>query len=82
MDIVLNKRMPEDIIGEISSFLPIEVRIWLSKTDYMKYREGVPIPFLFDNYIRRIIRLDCDFILQCFLKKRAKKWNNIRSWDY
>ena len=81
MNISLDE-LPEDIIGVIKEFLPVQTIIWLSKTNYIHYRCTIGVPYSFDSYIRRVIRNDYHFILQTQFNRNYKRWGEHSPWYY
>ena len=81
MNISLDE-LPEDIIGVIKEFLPVQTIIWLSKTNYIHYRCTIGVPYSFDSYIRRVIRKDYHFILQTQFNRNYKRWGENSPWYY
>ena len=82
MDLLLLENLPEDIVGVIGEFLPIRILIYCNKEQYKKYRQSITFFDNFDNYIRRIIRKDFNFILQEQINNKAKMWRSLKSWHY
>ena len=64
--------LPEDMIGEIYSFLPLTTMYILNKTLFNKHYPTIINKYTiasstFQSYIRRIIRRDCNFQLTYLL---------------
>ena len=81
MNILLN-RLPKDVVNIIGEYIPIQTRIWLSKTEYKKYRCSVGGINLFGGNLRKVIRNDFNFVLQIRLNQYYKKWKKKNTVYY
>jgi len=77
MNIQLLQILPVDVLYIIYNYLPQSTIMWLTHKDYMKNHKYIKhlIPNkLYDNYIRNIIRKDCDFVFQFIIKENYIHW--------
>ena len=79
--------LPEDIVGEIYSFIPITSLYTLNKPLFIKYYPVITQKYtindkVFQNYIRNLIRNDCDFKLRILLRNNLSKWIKPLNWKY
>jgi hypothetical protein len=79
----LVQKLPEDLVREVSSFLPKTTLVWLNKTFYRKYHKkirGMIPEKLYDNYIRSMVRQDNSFAFSYIAQENIIRWtcnNNI-----
>ena len=79
--------LPEDMIGEIYSFLPLTTMYILNKTLFNKHYPTIINKYTIasstcQSYIRRIIRRDCNFQLTYLLKSKNTKWMKKGDWKF
>jgi hypothetical protein len=80
----LNK-LPEDVISIIELYIPSSSLIFVNKNYYQKYHCLIKhlIPKnQFENYIRHIVRRDCDFVFLQILNDNFRKWLKIKQYVY
>lgn len=84
----INDILYYDIKNIIWGYIPVVVKVSLSKTLYLKYyktKNALIPPIHFRNYIRYIIRKDCSFVIKMNLNLYFDKWlkkKNIYYKDY
>ena len=71
--------LPEDVVGVIGEFLPLEISVFLNKKNYENNQEYITCD---DKNIRKIIRNDYDYLFLQKLRFNYKRWNKIRKWVY
>lgn len=79
--------LPEDIIGEIYSFIPITTTYCLNKKLFLAHYPKIIVKYsvhdnVFQNYIRNIIRNDCTFQLKLMLNYKKIIWGKPLKWKY
>lgn len=75
--LLLVKKLPEDLVSVVSSFLPKTTLVWLNKTFYRKYHTKIRriIPDkLYDNYIRSMARQDNSFTFSYIAEENIVRW--------
>jgi len=81
IDILEKKQIPEDIVGLIGEFLPLQISVFLNKENYENNQTAISV--LCDNKnIRKIIRSDYYYLFQHKLKFNYNRWKKIRKWTY
>ena len=68
--------LPEDMVGEIYSFVPITTLYILNKELFLKHYPTIIKNFIlqnstFQSYMRIIVRYDCDMQMELLLIKQA-----------
>ena len=71
------EKLPEDVVGVIGEFLPLQIAVFLNKTNYENNQA-----YISADCIRRIIRNDYHYLFLHKLKFNYKRWNKIRKWIY
>ena len=77
---ILNRifKLPDVLIEIIKDYLPLNITMVLNKTNYLKNNKYLKIcSESYDNYVRDMVRKDCDFVFNQIIEKNNKKW--IRS---
>ena len=77
--------LPDEIRNIIFDFLPPSVLLRLNRDYYIQYhpicKEQIPLRF-YENYIRNMVRQDCDFIFSLLLQENANRWIGIKKYVY
>jgi hypothetical protein len=77
-------KLPLELIDIIYSFVPLEVKAFLTKNNYRKYhgllREKIGKKI--ENYIRHTIRQDNDFVFNRILYDNYSKWFRMKNYYY
>ena len=79
------KSLPNEIINEIKSFIPITSLLFLNKYIYIKNHHIVKqmIPFeVYDTYIRDMVRKENVFVFERIMKENWKHWFKIKKYKY
>jgi hypothetical protein len=70
-------RLPDVMIHIIHEFVPLKVMLFISKDSYIHHHH-ILRPFISkhnkENYIRDIVRRDCDFVFSHLLNENFVKW--------
>lgn len=74
----------DDVIGVIKSFLPKEIRVWLSKEDYIAdhsvIKQMIPINH-YDEYIHDTINHDHSFVFTQILREQFDKFHKWKNFE-
>ena len=83
MDITLYNRLPDEILEYIlDKVLPL-YKYNLSKNFYIKYHYLISSKISnYDNYIRNIIRHDCNYVFDFLLNENFINWLNVKKIYY
>jgi hypothetical protein len=85
---LLNKinQLPDVLINIIYSYIPRVVTLFLNKTLYLSNHfilKQYIIPMNMENYIRDMLRRDCDFVFAQLLNENFTKWTfKIKHYRY
>lgn len=84
---MLCMELPEDMIGEIYKYIPITTLYTLNKQLFTRYYQIITDNYtvnstVFQNYMRHLIRRDCNFQMIYLLRYNFLKWNKPLSWKY
>ena len=71
------EKLPEDVVGVIGEFLPLQRAVFLNKTNYEKNQA-----YISADCIRRIIRNDYHYLFLHKLKFNYKRWNKRHKWYF
>jgi hypothetical protein len=76
--------LPIEIIDIIQEYIPVIVKVWLNKTNYLQYHLYVKPYFIksYESLIRDTIRRDNEFVFEILLKENIKKWFNMKKYIY
>lgn len=78
--------LPFELCDIIFSFIPDYNKIRLNKTYFQKYHHLIKSHIInnkTEDYIRNMLRQDCDFIFFQLLQENHFKWNNLmRNYYY
>jgi hypothetical protein len=77
--------LPQDIIGEIKSFIPTTRLLFLNKNLYLKNHHIVKlmIPLeVYDNYIRDMVRKEHVFVFEKIMQENWKHWLKMKKYKY
>jgi len=81
--ITLMNKLPEELIILIKDYIPVTKIISVNKTNYSLYhyllKKHIP---KYENYIRDVIRRDCDFVFNNLLIENYNKWFEIKNYIY
>ena len=75
------KQIPEDIVGVIGDFLPLQTRVFLNKKNYESNQRYISYRSDYKN-IRKIIRNDYNYLFYHKLKFNYKRWNKSYKWYF
>ncbi len=78
-------RLPEVLVDIVYSYIPKSVTMFLTKKKYTEYHHLIR-QFIdkrkIEQYIRRMVRDDNDFVFKHLLVENYKRWLNIRNYYY
>lgn len=77
--------LPDEIKDIILSFLPVRTRMLLSRQYYIDHHylfKSMVKQDMYENYIRTMIRKDCDFVFRLILQENIKRWVHIKKYVY
>jgi len=78
------KQLPDDIIIEVYSFIPHNIRFTLNKQEYNKSINNISTKMTqkkcFHRYIKHIIRRDYISIFSRYISVCHLKWETRRNW--
>jgi len=80
MDFFSKKYLPDELWRIIFEYLPNECKIKLNKQYYKKYHyliRNIIINRQTENYIRDMIKKDCDFVLMQLLLENNDRWKKM-----
>ena len=78
-------KLPNEIVAIVESYVPTFVKVFWNKTMYEANHKLV-IQFLsnqnknIEEYIRAIIRKDCDYVFSHLLVDNLSRWQNLRNY--
>lgn len=76
--------LPEDIVREITEFIPQYYFVYTNKTNFTNYhyliKELLLKKNIFETYVRYIVRRDNDFIFKYILHENYNKWVLIKKY--
>jgi hypothetical protein len=79
-------RLPNELIDMIYSYVPFKVKTFLNKYSYIHYHHLLRPMILkgnMENYIRDMLRRDCDFVFHHLLNENFAKWIfEIKNYKY
>ena len=84
IDTNLQDVLNDDVIGVIKSFLPKEIRVWMSKDDYVANHSVIKhmIPAnRYDQYIHDVIDKDHSFVFTQILREQFDKFHNWKHFE-
>jgi hypothetical protein len=77
--------LPCELNVTIYSYLPETYAIFLNKKLYLKkhklVKQWIP-PSLYDNYIRDMVRKDCEFVFTEIVDQNVKQWLKMKKYKY
>jgi hypothetical protein len=78
--------LPEEIKSIIYDFIPLDVIILCEKKKYEKYhpivKKIINQKNYYENYIRDMIRKDCEYVFSFLLVENYRKWFDIKKYVY
>ena len=78
-------KLPSDILKYILEFVPIDVKLWMTKENYSKYHPCIKDLIRredYENYIRDMVRRDNDFVFSFLLRENFNKWLSFKKYHY
>ena len=78
-------KLPDELVKEVFSFIPLSVLIWTNKKIYVKHHKLVKylIPScLYCPYTRDIIRRDSIFVFDLLIKEQGNIWFTSKKYCY
>jgi hypothetical protein len=80
--IILNK-LPECIVNMIYDYIPRKYLVFTNKNNYKKYHYILKSSITYyDNYIKKMVRKDCNFIFETIINENYNIWKNIKQYQY
>jgi hypothetical protein len=83
-DVSLQDVLNDDVIGVIKSFLPKEIRVWLSRDDYVAdhsvIKQMIPAD-RYDQYIHDVIKHDHSFVFTQILREQFDKFHRWKRFE-
>jgi hypothetical protein len=77
-------KLPEEIVREITEFIPKSVFVCTNKKNLSEYHHTIkPILLkknVYESYVRDIIRRDNDFIFYYIVKENYERWKSIKNY--
>jgi hypothetical protein len=85
--LMLIKKLPNDLVDYIKSYINPIVLLFLNKKYYDKYHSYIRLYVLnvknqYDNYVRDIIRRDNFFVFKRILVESSNRWLNYKDYCY
>jgi len=76
--------LPSELIAIIQEYIPVIVKVWLNKMNYLLYHSQVKSYFIkyYESLIRDTIRRDNDFVFHELLRENVHKWFNMKKYIY
>jgi hypothetical protein len=77
--------LPDELVKEVFTFIPLSVLLWTNKKMYIKYHNLVKylIPSsLYSPYTRDVIRRDSLFVFDLLVKEQGNIWLNSKKYCY
>ena len=78
--------LPMELKSIIYDFIPISVTLLCEKKKYVEnhsiIKKIIHDKNYYENYIRDMIRKDCDFVFYFLLDENYRKWLNIKKYVY
>jgi hypothetical protein len=78
--------LPDEIKNIIYAFIPLEIIILCEKKKYEEnhhiVKKIINQKNYYENYIRDMIRKDCDFIFSFLLEENYRKWFDMKKYAY
>jgi hypothetical protein len=78
---IFEKKIPNELITIIFSYIPYYRIVFLNKNFYLKYHYYLNINNK-ENYIKDIIRNDNSFVFQMIIHENINKWYKIKKYQY
>ena len=75
------EKLPEDVVGVIGQFLPLQIAVFLNRKNYENNQTYISQNCDNKN-IRKIIRNDYNYLFYHKLKFNYKRWKKLRKWVY
>jgi hypothetical protein len=80
-------RIPDDMKSLILSYLPPKTLVFLTQPFYHMYhpllkKENWIPPSRYENYVRDMVRRDCEFVFRGLLQENHVKWLNQKKYIY
>lgn len=77
------KCLPDELIREISYYMPTTIIVFLNKVNYNLYHKSLKKNILnYENYIRDTVRRDNDFVFIKIIEENYKQWLRITKYYY
>jgi hypothetical protein len=77
--------LPKELVSIVSSYIPAAAKISLNRELYKQFhplfKESINRKQL-ENYIRKIVRQDSEFVFNQLLQENYNKWFNIKKYLY
>jgi hypothetical protein len=80
--ISLNK-LPEFIVLTIYDYIPRKYLVFTNKENYELYHYYLKSSINnYENYIRTMVRKECDFVFKIIIYENLKIWKNLKQYQY
>jgi hypothetical protein len=80
----LMQKLPVEIVDMIYDYIPNHILVWIRKDMYMRFHSLIRplVGNQYENFIRDMIRKDCDFVFHYILEENFYKWIKINKYVY
>jgi hypothetical protein len=80
------KILPLDLIEMVYEYVPISVLLMCDKKKYIEHHSLLKKNILkhhhYENYVRDMIRKDCDFVFSFLLEENYQRWFDMKKYVY
>jgi hypothetical protein len=76
-------KLPLNIVEIIYDYIPKKYLVFTNKNNYKKYHSLLKSSINFyENYIRKIVRKDFDFIFETIIDENSCVWKKLKQYQY
>jgi hypothetical protein len=78
------KRLPDELIDIIHTFIPKTILLWLNRENYYKYHSLIYNSLRIDHesLVRYLLRSDLDILFSLHLRENLEKWTTFKKYLY
>lgn len=71
-----------EILDNIYAYISDEVKMYLSKKNYINLRSNKKVSNISENFIRNVVRKDYSFLFQYLLNDNYNRWFKMKNYLY